>query len=75
MFQGFIKEEYEGSTLQLMKSQDASSASVYPSLQLYVVGTSEEGAIPVSHFGYRRLEKEESRALTLQLVSCERRLC
>jgi hypothetical protein len=24
-------------------------------------GTSEEGAIPVSHLGYRRLEKEESR--------------
>jgi hypothetical protein len=35
--------------------------SLNPSLRLYVVGTSEEGAIPVSHLGYRRLEEEESR--------------
>jgi hypothetical protein len=31
-----------------------SSASVYPSLRLYVAGASEEGAIPVSHLGYQR---------------------
>jgi hypothetical protein len=45
-------------------SEVASGASVYPSLRLHVAGTSEEGAIPVSHLRYQRLEKEESRALT-----------
>jgi hypothetical protein len=60
--------------LNALTCEVASSASVYPSLRLYVASASEEGAILVSHFGYRHLEKEESRALTVQLTSCKRRL-
>jgi hypothetical protein len=52
-----------------MKAQHSNSQScelrevikLSPSLRLYVASASEEGAIPVSHIGYRHLEEEESR--------------
>jgi hypothetical protein len=59
---GFRKGGARG--LNTSTSKVASGASVWPSLRLHVAGASEEGAIPISHLGYRHLEKEESRALT-----------
>jgi hypothetical protein len=66
---GFHKGGARG--LNTSTSEVASGASVWPSLQLHVAGTSEEGSIPTSHLRYRHLEKEEL-SLDSQLVSCER---
>jgi len=50
--------------------------AVSPSLRLYVEGASKKGAIPIfTSSGIGGLEKEESRASTHELASCERRLC
>jgi hypothetical protein len=59
---GFHKGGAQG--LNTSTSEAGSGASVCPNLRLHVAGASEEGAIPISHLGYRHLEKEESRALT-----------
>jgi hypothetical protein len=69
----FAKEEHEGSTLQLAKSQVGEEVlALSPSLWSCVAGTSEEGAIPVSHLGYRCLEEMSRGSSTHELVSCER---
>jgi hypothetical protein len=65
----FLKEEHEGSTLQLVKSRVGEEVlELSPSLWSCVVGASKEGAIPVLHIGYRHLEEMSRGSSTHELM-------
>jgi hypothetical protein len=69
---GLIKEEHEGSKLQLMKLRVARCSRVRPYSTVACRGANKEEPCPYRISGIGGLEKEESRSSIHELASCGR---